>query len=549
MRYGSLIGFAAVSAILFLPNVSAIENWDWNGTWEIYTSEGPVGPKTDLQLQAVYNPQLGYANKVTGTYPGGSIVGNTWGGYNNGFLGTWSGSPLSLPGLFSCSESSGDIQLDVDWSNKTYPIKGHWTCGSETQWRSIIGRRISEQAPDLDNPKVLIKSVTGDPNFLDAAVIRGSEEIPATPGMKLYESDQVRTGYKTQIVLSFLNPETKQERCTVVVEELSQIKIGIYYIGGIEHMDIWLKIGGVTAQVLKEKLQPTRFTVKTQTATASVRGTIFRVSHDEAQATSTIAVSEGTVTITPTNTALTPFELNAGQQVVVSTSHVSEIAAYSPSQAEAPAVNPSANPTGSTYVSPDGRDIYGTVGGAGNAADQAGMTSEVPQGGCYTYPSTGQMICVDTIGDFSNPEGNAQGGCYTDPETGETICIDTFGGFTDPSSSTGSNMGTAYTMQPDAGSSVPQSLHECETYDSEICGTWTRMGDQFIAQWENGVSATLYVERWDDGAVVLTRQDTVGSSAGLTARYEGQCNGNYVEGTVTWTWNGSTWSGTWSTSW
>jgi len=75
------------------------------------------------------------------------------------------------------------------------------------------------------------------------------------------------------------------------------------------------------------------------------------------------------------------------------------------------------------------------------------------------------------------------------------------------------------------------------------------MGDQFNAKWDNGASATLNVERWDNGAVVLTRHDTVGSSAGLTARYEGRCTENHVDGMVTWTWNGSTWSGTWSANW
>jgi hypothetical protein len=46
--------------------------------------------------------------------------------------------------------------------------------------------------------------------------------------------------------------------------------------------------------------------------------------------------------------------------------------------------------------------------------------------------------------------------------------------------------------------------------------------------------------------VVLTRYDSTGTSAGLSARYLGQLNGNKIEnGVVTWTWNGNTWSGTW----
>ena len=94
--------------------------------------------------------------------------------------------------------------------------------------------------------------------------------------------------------------------------------------------------------------------------------------------------------------------------------------------------------------------------------------------------------------------------------------------------------------------SIPQSLRECETYTSEICGTWTLEGDHFNADWDNGATATIKVEKWDTTGVVLTRYDSTGSSAGLSARYEGQLNGNTIEnGVVTWTWNDNTWSGTW----
>lgn len=279
--------------------------------------------------------------------------------------------------------------------------------------------------------------------------------------------------------------------------------------------------------------------VKTPTMTVSSAGkNTFGVAYDLNSESSLLSAYQNPIHIQPSNSNLAPFTLDAGQQVKVSSEGIGPITLLS---------QVSGGTGGSAYVSPDGRNIYGPVGGAGNIAGQTGATSGVPQGGCYTDPSTGQMICVDRISDFFNPEeGNQeQGGCYADPQTGEIICVDAFGEITNPSSS----MGTAYTMQPDASSSVPQSLQECETYTAEICGTWTRMGDQFNAQWDNGASATLNVERWDNGAVVLTRHDTEGSSAGLTARYEGRCTGKHVEGTVTWTWNGSTWSGTWSANW
>lgn len=301
-------------------------------------------------------------------------------------------------------------------------------------------------------------------------------------------------------------------------------------------IELGLESGPFLAEVVNDKVS---LILKTDTATVTSSGkNTFGVAYIPSIGTTFVAAYQGSVSIQPTNSNLAPFTLDAGQIVDISSEEIGALT---------PLSQVSGGTEGSTHVSPNGRDIYGPAGGAGNAAGQTGATSGVPQGGCYTDPETGQMICVDRISDFFNPEGGnqEQGGCYTDPQTGEIICVDAFGEITNPSSSTG----TAYTMQPDACSSVPQSLQECETYTSEICGTWTRMGDQFNAQWESGASATLNVERWDNGAIVLTRHDTVGSSAGLTARYEGRCTGNHVEGTVTWTWNGSSWSGTWSANW
>jgi hypothetical protein len=96
----------------------------------------------------------------------------------------------------------------------------------------------------------------------------------------------------------------------------------------------------------------------------------------------------------------------------------------------------------------------------------------------------------------------------------------------------------------------PQTLHECENGGSDICGTWTLQGNQYYANWENGATATLNVDSWGASGVVITRYDSGGSSAGLSARYEGQLNGNAIgNGKVTWTWNGSTWGGTWNANW
>jgi len=270
-------------------------------------------------------------------------------------------------------------------------------------------------------------------------------------------------------------------------------------------LEFGLQRGSLRMEIVQDEVA---LDVKTPTMIASTVGkNTFGVAYDPDTGRSSLSAYQNPVSIQPSNSNLAPFTLAAGQQVEVSSEGIGPVT---------PLGQTTGVTEGSTHVSPDGRVIYGPVGGAENAVGQTGMTSEGPQSGCYADPFTGQTICVDTFGNPINPS---------------------------------TDEGTAHMMQPDSGSSIPQRLQECETSTSEICGTWTRTGDRFNAQWNNGASATLNVERWDNDAVVITRQDTQGSSAGLTARYEGIPAGNHVDGTVTWNWNGDTWSGTWTADW
>jgi hypothetical protein len=95
----------------------------------------------------------------------------------------------------------------------------------------------------------------------------------------------------------------------------------------------------------------------------------------------------------------------------------------------------------------------------------------------------------------------------------------------------------------------PPTINECETLVSTICGMWTFAGNNYIAQWQNGARAQLYVERFDDGGIVITRSDTSGISAGMTARYTGQPKGRGVIGEVIWIENGFSKKGTWNANW
>ena len=101
-----------------------------------------------------------------------------------------------------------------------------------------------------------------------------------------------------------------------------------------------------------------------------------------------------------------------------------------------------------------------------------------------------------------------------------------------------------------APGSLPGSLHECETYTTEICGTWTWEGDHYNAKWNQGTLGTVKVERWGTSGVVLTRNDYAGENAGTVGHYEGQLSGNTIKnGVYTVTYEGNTVSGTWYANW
>ena len=250
-------------------------------------------------------------------------------------------------------------------------------------------------------------------------------------------------------------------------------------------MKIELQQGPLRVEVVNDQVS---LDVDTPTTTVSSEGrNTFGVAYDPNSDSSVLTAYQNPIYIQPSNGNLAPFTLGSGQQVEVSSSGIG------------PITTAGQTTEGSTHFSPSGNDIYGPVGET--------------QGGCHTDPATGQTICVETVSDFSNPSG------------------------------------VSSTVQTGTSISIPNSLQECETSTSEICGTWTVQGSQINAVWDNGAEATLNVEQFDNNAVVITRQDTVGTSTGLTARYVGIPTGNHVGGSVTWNWNGATWSGTWKAHW
>jgi hypothetical protein len=96
---------------------------------------------------------------------------------------------------------------------------------------------------------------------------------------------------------------------------------------------------------------------------------------------------------------------------------------------------------------------------------------------------------------------------------------------------------------------IPVEIKECE---GGICGTWKLEGtNRYVANWDNGAKAILNIEKFGDGQVIISRNDTKGSvTEGFHAEYTGTITGQEVkDGKVTFQWNGSTWYGTWTAKW
>lgn len=86
------------------------------------------------------------------------------------------------------------------------------------------------------------------------------------------------------------------------------------------------------------------------------------------------------------------------------------------------------------------------------------------------------------------------------------------------------------------GTAADMRLTECE---GQICGgDWKISGLQGSAHWPNGSVGSLTVERFDHDQVIIHRQDSGGTSAGITAVYSGKLHDDRVDGKVTYTWPG-----------
>ena len=96
---------------------------------------------------------------------------------------------------------------------------------------------------------------------------------------------------------------------------------------------------------------------------------------------------------------------------------------------------------------------------------------------------------------------------------------------------------------------LPSVIHSCETNTATLCANWTWSNGRYVADWSDGSHANIVPTTFRADSVVFTRDDPSGTSVGMHAVYRGIPVSNSVNGTVTWTQGGFSFSGGWQASW
>jgi hypothetical protein len=97
---------------------------------------------------------------------------------------------------------------------------------------------------------------------------------------------------------------------------------------------------------------------------------------------------------------------------------------------------------------------------------------------------------------------------------------------------------------------LPAQIRSCETNTATVCGIWTLENGRYRAEWPQGSRALIEVQHFGADSVVFTRSDYAGPTPQMRARYVGMPAGRVVlNGTVTWSNEGFTFSGRWQADW
>jgi hypothetical protein len=140
-------------------------------------------------------------------------------------------------------------------------------------------------------------------------------------GDKVGEDSELFTGVDSKVVVTFSDGSRFE------IRQLTQLLVDtILRKENRKDVAVHLVVGEVKATVVKDKVIDTNFEVQTPTATASVRGTQFRVFYDPASRATIVTTFEGTVEVKPVAAGLKTVLVGPGQEVEVTPKSITPIA-------------------------------------------------------------------------------------------------------------------------------------------------------------------------------------------------------------------------------
>jgi hypothetical protein len=286
--------------------------YTWEGVWD--TNFG----RMTLDASGSGSYEWEYPGTITGHVQGDTLEG------------TWVQPGNQSKGTLTFTMSSGGRGFTGEWQ---YDSGG---CGSHTcRWRGscIAGACLSNKAPSsaaspsapssplacpLADLVVSVGTVSGEAAYRNGA----GEWQPLKTGDRLPANAEVFTGVDSRLTLTFLDGGTFDmgELTQVLMDTLTNAE-------SRKTVQLQLKLGEIKASVKKEQILDCNFEIKTPTCAASVRGTIFTVSHDEKSDMTVVSVEESAVSVDPVAEGLATTLVNAGEEVAVSRTAISPVTA------------------------------------------------------------------------------------------------------------------------------------------------------------------------------------------------------------------------------
>ncbi|MDR1308114.1 MAG: FecR family protein [Treponema sp.] len=159
---------------------------------------------------------------------------------------------------------------------KTSALKTRWLAAVFCVLTGLAG----PAALSAQSSRALIQEVRGTVELKRPGA---SAWVPAAPGQELTGDTQISTGFKSSALIRLGNS-------TLTVQPLTRLSLTeIRAAEDAERVNISLQAGRIRADVKPPAERPVQFTVRSPTATASVRGTLFEFD------TVNLTVDEGTV--------------------------------------------------------------------------------------------------------------------------------------------------------------------------------------------------------------------------------------------------------------